>query len=310
MTTHATFIHCHRHGAPVCNPSLGSPSSWPEHHGWLNEEQFREKMVSPRGQAEDPALCQACRMFLDEEDHPHVIVLDEEELIASLPLPRSREPVATKAKVRVFDSKEALARGIDAQMKAKIENALKENPLGLSPEAAEILRGNPEPFREKVLAEAEAREGKMVRDLPNYQRPAFTLEEAEKHALVHQTVGAFRMLKALHEALELMTVAETVALEEHEQLGKACLKVVQLQKQLDEKATVTEVKVTEDGFDQDVWDVLSLFPAEVGRATTTFLPAECDALITLLQELQAKRREVKELIDRYDLGDLMGCSDD
>lgn len=36
-----------------------------------------------------------------------------------------------------------------------------------------------------------------VRDHPNYQRPAFTLEEAESHAITHQTVAAFRFLKAI-----------------------------------------------------------------------------------------------------------------
>ena len=41
-----------------------------------------------------------------------------------------------------------------------------------------------------------------IRDHPNYQREAFTVEEAESYAIKQQTVGAFRMLKALHEAME------------------------------------------------------------------------------------------------------------
>lgn len=38
-----------------------------------------------------------------------------------------------------------------------------------------------------------------VREHPNYAREAMTIEEAEKHATLHQTVSAFRLLKAIDE---------------------------------------------------------------------------------------------------------------
>lgn len=40
---------------------------------------------------------------------------------------------------------------------------------------------------------------KDVREHPNYARTAMTIAEAESHAIKHQTVAAFRLLKALDE---------------------------------------------------------------------------------------------------------------